>query len=501
MAKQTINIGSSANKGDGDPLRTAFDKINDNFTELYARAENTDSQTLTLTGNTLSISGGNSVTLNISPTGDLKGSVFADDSTLLVDAVNGVIPYSVLSGTPTIPTDISDLTDNTNLLSSGGADTGDVTFSGVKIIGAGTASGDGNGYSTLELVPDNNLYENDQYLVIDPTSPTHIHIRAGGTQDSSNAELFLGGENNHVRVTDFGGVELQNQIVTTPSYFYSDGTDFTNGTWYENSGAYYIQYTSTNAELDSKAFENIESITAEYSGGFENLTYAGSASNLGGGVYRVQVNEAPPASPTALTTIEYYIFLTRTNRVTLENNDFTVSVTDDIRITGNDIFSLRNTGPNSSIEIRTDYDGVDRVWEFGANGTLTTPGDIIVSGDITGTGGASTLILKAQPNSGTAIQLNNIVDSTISTVANLEIRTDVSNTAKTWTFDSNGTLTVPGTITSSDGFLYLGYDFSATPDVYIGAAGGGKVIRLESDRLQVFANPPTTSKGISGDNT
>ena len=36
MAKQLINIGTSANKGDGDPLRTAFDKINDNFNELYA---------------------------------------------------------------------------------------------------------------------------------------------------------------------------------------------------------------------------------------------------------------------------------------------------------------------------------------------------------------------------------------------------------------------------------------------------------------------------------
>jgi len=36
MARQTINIGTSANKGDGDPLRTAFDKINDNFAELYA---------------------------------------------------------------------------------------------------------------------------------------------------------------------------------------------------------------------------------------------------------------------------------------------------------------------------------------------------------------------------------------------------------------------------------------------------------------------------------
>ena len=35
MAKQTIGIGSSANDGTGDPLRTAFDKINDNFKELY----------------------------------------------------------------------------------------------------------------------------------------------------------------------------------------------------------------------------------------------------------------------------------------------------------------------------------------------------------------------------------------------------------------------------------------------------------------------------------
>ena len=43
MAKQAIGIGSSANDGTGDPLRTAFDKINDNFTELYgATAEAND---------------------------------------------------------------------------------------------------------------------------------------------------------------------------------------------------------------------------------------------------------------------------------------------------------------------------------------------------------------------------------------------------------------------------------------------------------------------------
>ena len=36
MAKQIINTGKSQNKGDGDPLRTAFSKVNDNFDELYS---------------------------------------------------------------------------------------------------------------------------------------------------------------------------------------------------------------------------------------------------------------------------------------------------------------------------------------------------------------------------------------------------------------------------------------------------------------------------------
>lgn len=37
MAQQIINIGSAPNDGTGDPLRDGFDKANDNFTELYTR--------------------------------------------------------------------------------------------------------------------------------------------------------------------------------------------------------------------------------------------------------------------------------------------------------------------------------------------------------------------------------------------------------------------------------------------------------------------------------
>jgi hypothetical protein len=35
LAKQTINIGATPNDGTGDPIRDAFDKINQNFTEVY----------------------------------------------------------------------------------------------------------------------------------------------------------------------------------------------------------------------------------------------------------------------------------------------------------------------------------------------------------------------------------------------------------------------------------------------------------------------------------
>ena len=35
MAKQTINIGTGANTKDGDIIRDAFNKVNQNFDELY----------------------------------------------------------------------------------------------------------------------------------------------------------------------------------------------------------------------------------------------------------------------------------------------------------------------------------------------------------------------------------------------------------------------------------------------------------------------------------
>ena len=73
MAKQAINIGSAANDGTGDPLRTAFDKINDNFNEVYDKLGGSSLSNITFTGSTIT----NTVTngdITIDPNG--TGTVF-----------------------------------------------------------------------------------------------------------------------------------------------------------------------------------------------------------------------------------------------------------------------------------------------------------------------------------------------------------------------------------------------------------------------------------------
>ena len=40
MAYQALGLGSTANDGTGDDLRTGGDKINDNFVEIYTKIGN-----------------------------------------------------------------------------------------------------------------------------------------------------------------------------------------------------------------------------------------------------------------------------------------------------------------------------------------------------------------------------------------------------------------------------------------------------------------------------
>lgn len=70
MAQQTIDIGAVADDGTGDPLRTAFDKCNDNFDELYGTSVNAQSGTtytlvLTDADNVVELTNASPITLTI----------------------------------------------------------------------------------------------------------------------------------------------------------------------------------------------------------------------------------------------------------------------------------------------------------------------------------------------------------------------------------------------------------------------------------------------------
>lgn len=87
--------------------------------------------------------------------------------------------------------------------------TGKVTFDGVTINGALGGSSDGENLDTLELVPDIDKYEDDQYLVVEPNlDENSIHIRAGGTLDDSTAKLVLGGLQTQVALSDQDGERI-----------------------------------------------------------------------------------------------------------------------------------------------------------------------------------------------------------------------------------------------------------------------------------------------------
>lgn len=168
MTKKIINIGAAANDRQGDSLRSAFTKVNENFTELYV-ALGLDTGSLNIgafefTGSTISTTDSSSVIIdqattvssNLTVGGDLLPqtnlggnlgsptqkwkSLYLSSSTVYFNnipmsvssdgtlRINGSTisggggSYNDLTNKPTIPTDVSDLTDTTNLLSGAGTD-------------------------------------------------------------------------------------------------------------------------------------------------------------------------------------------------------------------------------------------------------------------------------------------------------------------------------------------------------------------------------------------
>ena len=112
MAKQVINIGAVANDGTGDPLRTAFDKVNDNFTELYSDdagdVNSVNGQTGVVVLDTDDIAQGTTNQYNATHTGDVTGSG-------VLTITNDVVDHDELAPRFTAKQDITTTSGTINL--------------------------------------------------------------------------------------------------------------------------------------------------------------------------------------------------------------------------------------------------------------------------------------------------------------------------------------------------------------------------------------------------
>lgn len=123
-ARANVNIGAAANDGTGDPLRNAFEKISNNFSDLYTFLGNG-----THLGNVSQANLGNVTIGNIILSGTLVtsgsspggGTTFAGNVTVgNVISTSGTFTSNVIAG---------------NITSTGGTFTGNVSFSNITISG------------------------------------------------------------------------------------------------------------------------------------------------------------------------------------------------------------------------------------------------------------------------------------------------------------------------------------------------------------------------------
>ena len=187
MAKQTVNIGSVANDGTGDPLRTAFDKINDNTDELY---------TLFGNGTTLSISGDVSVSAGaVTIANDAIDESHLNATNTAVD--NYILSFDSASGGFTW---VQQFTGDITGIVAGNGLTGDATSGDASLaVGAGTGI---------------TVNANDVQIADDGVDHSQLAARYTAIQDISTTSGTI-----NLDASSYGGFNLTGNIGTATLNF------------------------------------------------------------------------------------------------------------------------------------------------------------------------------------------------------------------------------------------------------------------------------------------
>ena len=228
MARQGINIGSSANDGTGDPLRTAFDKINDNFVELYGTDNDINTLDANLNLNNFAITTGvTNGDMTFTPNG--TGSIFlgamefngttisSQDSTQITIAENIQTTGTVnVSGATTLG---STLSVGTSLALATGA-----TVTGIDNGALGSSATLLATQGAIKTYVDAQVTAQDLDFACDDSTTLSIDLDSESLQFSGGAGITTAGTGNTITVavdstvaTLTGSQTLTNKTLTNPT--------------------------------------------------------------------------------------------------------------------------------------------------------------------------------------------------------------------------------------------------------------------------------------------
>ena len=142
------------------------------------------------------------LTITVNPVFDLRGSVFADDSTLLVDAVSGIIPAAVVSGTFT----------GSVVGSVTGSVVGSVTgiLKGSVFADDSTQIIDGNSATVYGNIEATTLRTSEEKIALGENAGLNQAYRAvaigasAGSEDQGTRAVAIGGQAGELRQSNYG---------------------------------------------------------------------------------------------------------------------------------------------------------------------------------------------------------------------------------------------------------------------------------------------------------
>ena len=244
MAQQTLNVGSNANDGTGDTLRSAMQKVNTMFTELYLSP---------LTGGALSFSGN-----EISATRTNEDLVFKPSGTGAISFPAIRINDNNIEGTRS----------NEDLI--------------LRANGSGSLVVDGIGIAGTSITAiDSSIVNINENLIVDGSLTTTGNVTVSGTVSSTTGSVIGTITLANGSITDStGAISFGNENITTTGTFSAEtgsvigNLTFADGSITDSSGeiSFVNENLTTTGTLDTSGLATLGTMTVSGVSSFADTT-------------------------------------------------------------------------------------------------------------------------------------------------------------------------------------------------------------------------------------